>query len=54
MMPAATASAYPLGIALGFVHRDELSPGTRAFLDYVETEPARDIMRKTGHVPVTK
>jgi len=50
----ATASAYPLGIGLGFVHRDELSPGTRAFLDYVETEPARDIMRKTGHVPVTK
>src|SRR5947199_320885 len=50
----ATASAYPLGIGLGFVHRHELSPGTRAFLDYVETEPARDIMRKTGHVPVTK
>ena len=50
----ATASAYPLGIGLGFVHRGELSPGTRAFLDYLETEPARDTMRKTGHVPVTK
>src|SRR3989442_5779436 len=50
----ATASAYPLGIGLRFIDRDELSPATRAVLHYLETEPARDIMRKTGHVPVTK
>ena len=50
----ATAPAYPLGIGLGFVHKGALTPGIQAFLGYLETEPARDIMRKTGHLPVTK
>lgn len=48
----ATMPHYALGIGLGFVHKGELSPGIRAFLAYLETEPARDVMRKTGHVPV--
>jgi phosphate transport system substrate-binding protein len=51
---AATASAYPLAIGLGFVHKGALPGGTRAFLDWLGTEPARDVMRATGHVPVSK
>lgn len=50
----ATAASYPLGIGLGFVHKGALTPSIEAFLGYLETEPARDIMRKTGNVPVTK
>jgi phosphate transport system substrate-binding protein len=42
---------YPLGIGLGFVHKGTLSAGIQAFLDYLETEPAREIMRRTGHIP---
>lgn len=49
---AATSSRYPLGIGLGFVHKGVLPAGTRAFLEYLETDSARDIMRQTGHVPV--
>jgi phosphate transport system substrate-binding protein len=43
---------YKFGIGLGFVYKAAVSPSIRAFLDYLRTEPAREIMRKTGHVPV--
>ena len=43
---------YKLGIGLGFVHKAPLSTSIRAFLDYLKTEAAREIMRKTGYVPV--
>jgi phosphate transport system substrate-binding protein len=43
---------YEFSIGLGFVHKEPLSAGMRAFLDYLKTVPAREIMRKTGHVPV--
>lgn len=49
---APTTPAYKLGIGLGFVYKATLSPGIRAFLDYLKTDAARAIMRKTGHVPV--
>ena len=48
---APTAPGYPLAISLGFVHKDELSGAIQAFLEYLGTEPARDILRRTGHVP---
>ena len=51
---APTAQSYKLGIGLGFVHKGTLTNAIRAFLDYLQTEPARNIMRTTGHVPVTK
>ena len=50
----ATMPNYPLGIGLGFVHKGTLPPGTQAFLEYLQTESARTIMRTTGHVPVTR
>jgi phosphate transport system substrate-binding protein len=43
---------YKFAIGLGFVHKEPLSASMRAFLDYLKTGPAREIMRKTGHVPV--
>jgi phosphate transport system substrate-binding protein len=49
-----TMPHYPLGIGLGFVHKGALSNSVRAFLDYLYTEPARNIMRTTGHVPVAR
>ena len=49
---APTSPRYKLGIGLGFVYKTEFSPGIRAFLDYLKSETARTIMRKTGHVPV--
>ena len=49
-----TMPNYPLGIGLGFVHRATLSAGVEAFLEYLQTESAQDIMRTTGHVPVTR
>lgn len=49
---APTSPRYKLGIGLGFVYKSELTPGIRAFLDYLKTDAARAIMRKTGHVPV--
>ena len=51
---APTMPDYKLGIGLGFVHKGALSTGTRAFLEYLGSEPAHDVMRKTGHVPATK
>ncbi|MGH2687902.1 MAG: substrate-binding domain-containing protein, partial [Actinomycetota bacterium] len=49
---APTAPEYKLTIGLGFVSQKPLAPGYRAFLDYLRTPGAREIMQKTGHVPV--
>jgi phosphate transport system substrate-binding protein len=49
---APTSPKYKLGIGLGFVFKTAFSPSIRAFLDYLKTDAARAIMRKTGHVPV--
>jgi phosphate transport system substrate-binding protein len=43
---------YKLGIGLGFVYKDPLSPSIQAFIDYLKTKPAQKIMHQTGHVPV--
>ena len=43
---------YKLAIGLGFVYKTALSLSIQAFLDYLETEPAQEIMRRSGHVPV--
>ena len=49
---APTTAKYKFGIGLGFVSKAAFSPSVRAFLDYLKTDAARAIMRKTGHVPV--
>jgi phosphate transport system substrate-binding protein len=49
---APTTPEYKLTIGLGFVSRKRLPPSYQAFLDYLSTPPAREIMTKTGHVPV--
>ena len=49
---APSMSQYKLGIGLGFVYKASFSPSIQAFLDYLKAEAARQIMRKTGHVPV--
>lgn len=49
---APTSPKYKFGIGLGFVYKTAFSPGIRAFLDYLKTDAARAILRKTGHVPV--
>lgn len=49
---APTMPHYKLGIGLGFVHKVELPADVQAFLDYLKTEPARALMRQTGHVPI--
>jgi phosphate transport system substrate-binding protein len=49
---APSTPQYKFGIGLGFVYKAAFSPGIRAFLDYLKTDAARAIMRKTGHVPV--
>jgi phosphate transport system substrate-binding protein len=49
---APTSPKYKFGIGLGFVYKVEFSPSIKAFLDYLKTDGARSIMRKTGHVPV--
>lgn len=43
---------YKLGIGLGFVYKNALPPNIQAFLDYLKSAPAKEIMLKTGHVPV--
>jgi phosphate transport system substrate-binding protein len=43
---------YKFGIGLGFVYKVVFSPSIQAFLDYLKTDVALEIMRKTGHVPV--
>jgi phosphate transport system substrate-binding protein len=49
---APSVPQYKLGIGLGFVYKQALSPGIQAFMGYLKTTPAREIMRRTGHVPV--
>ena len=49
---APTSPRYKFGIGLGFVYKVAFSPSIQAFLDYLKTDAARSIMRKTGHVPV--
>ena len=49
---APTTQKYKFGIGLGFVHKAAFSPSIRAFLDFLKTDAARLILRKTGHVPV--
>ena len=49
---APTNKEYKLGIGLGFVYKNDFTPGVKAFLDFLKTDIARSIMRKTGHVPV--
>lgn len=49
---APTHQDYKLGIGLGFVYKQPLSPSIQEFVDYLSTVPAKKIMRDTGHVPV--
>lgn len=42
---------YKLGIGLGFVYKQPLTPSIQAFLDYLKSPEAHDVMRKTGHLP---
>lgn len=51
---APTAPEYKLTIGLGFVYQKPLSPRYQAFLDYLKSPRAREIMRETGHVPVVE
>jgi phosphate transport system substrate-binding protein len=51
---APTTTQYKLGIGLGFVYKVAFSPSVQAFLDYLKTDAAGAIMRKTGHVPVDR
>jgi phosphate transport system substrate-binding protein len=51
---AATAPRYKLGVGLGFVSKAAFSPSLQAFLDYLKTDGARAVTRKTGHVPVER
>jgi phosphate transport system substrate-binding protein len=48
---APNASQYKLGIGLGFVYKQPFSPSIQAFIDYLKTQPAQDMMRQTGHLP---
>ncbi len=51
---APTTPQYKLGIGLGFVYKAAFTPGIQAFLDFLKTDVARIVMRKTGHVPVER
>lgn len=51
---APTTPQYQLGVGLGFVHKAAFSPGIQAFVEFLKSDAARKIMRKTGHVPVEK
>jgi phosphate transport system substrate-binding protein len=42
---------YKLGVGLGFVYKKPLPPDIVAFIDYLKTEPARNLIRQTGHTP---
>jgi phosphate transport system substrate-binding protein len=48
---APNASHYKLGIGLGFVYKQPFSPSLQAFIDYLKTQPAQNMMRQTGHLP---
>jgi phosphate transport system substrate-binding protein len=49
---APTAPEYRLTIGLGFVSKKAIPRSYQAFIDYLTTAPAREIMSKTGHIPV--
>jgi phosphate transport system substrate-binding protein len=49
---APTAPEYKLTIGLGLVYRKSLPRSYQAFVGYLNTPAAREIMLKTGHVPV--
>jgi phosphate transport system substrate-binding protein len=49
---APTAPEYKLVIGLGLVYKKSLTGSYQAFVDYLNTPGAREIMTKTGHVPV--
>jgi phosphate transport system substrate-binding protein len=51
---APTTAQYKLGIGLGFVYKAAFTPGIQAFVDFLKTDVARIVMRKTGHVPVER
>lgn len=42
---------YKVGVGLGFVYKKPLPPSIQAFIDYLKSEPARQIIRRTGHMP---
>ena len=43
---------YKLAIGLGFVYKRPLPASIEAFLDYLKTVSAREILRQTGHIPM--
>jgi phosphate transport system substrate-binding protein len=49
---APTAPEYKLTIGLGLVYKKSLPRSYQAFVDYLDSPGAREIMRETGHVPV--
>jgi phosphate transport system substrate-binding protein len=42
---------YKLVIGLGFVYKKPLATEIKAFIDYLKSEPARQVIRQTGHTP---
>lgn len=48
---APTVSNYRLGIGLGFVYQKPLSSSILAFIDYMKSDSAQEIMRQMGNVP---
>lgn len=48
---APVRSNYKLGIGLGFVYKKPFSSSIQAFVDYLKTDPAREIMRQMGNIP---
>jgi phosphate transport system substrate-binding protein len=49
---APTAPEYKVTIGLGLVYKKSLPKSYQAFVDYLATPKAREIMTTTGHVPV--
>lgn len=49
---AANAPQYKLGIGLGFVYKQPLSPSIQAFFDYLKSKPAQELMQQTGYLPL--
>lgn len=46
---AGDSTNYKLAIGLGFVYKKALPPAIAAFIDYLKTDTARQVMRQTGH-----
>lgn len=44
---------YKLVIGLGFVYKQPLPAEIAAFIDYLKSEPARQVIRQTGHTPAS-